>query len=82
MTILTRRTALIGSLSTLFAAPAIVRASSLMPVSVRAVPESKLEWYVLDLTTLKLIGRVEEYSTFTIQNIGLTRGQTVRFTTA
>lgn len=71
MTILTRRTALIGSLSTLFAAPAIVRASSLMPVSVRAVPESKLEWYVLDL---KLIGRVEEYSTFTIQNM--------RFTTA
>lgn len=35
--VITRRSALIGSLSTLFAAPAIVRATSIMPVSVRAV---------------------------------------------
>ncbi len=93
MTILTRRTALIGSLSTLFAAPAIVRASSLMPVSVRAVPTSDSALKVFDITTFKVDGLAVPYSTFTLKNIGLSgtvrcgetlisRGQTVRITTA
>ncbi len=54
--IITRRSALIGSLATLFSAPAIVRASSLMPVSVRAVQAD----YSPVLLTKELLNRVED----------------------
>lgn len=42
--IISRRQALIGSLTSLIAAPAIVRASSLMPVKVVAKPIPSQKW--------------------------------------
>lgn len=72
MTILSRRSALTGSLATLFAAPAIVRASSLMPVSVRVGPAMKPAWTVMDRLTNE--GEAfEDVSRMSIKNIGAGR---------
>jgi len=46
--LITRRSALIGSLSTLFAAPSIVRATSIMPVSTRAIQTTRAVWNVIE----------------------------------
>lgn len=45
--VITRRGALIGSLSTLFAAPAIVRVTSIMPVSGKAVWDGSVTTHMI-----------------------------------